>query len=257
VSRRPADAFLRLKWAYDHFERLLAEIDWWAAAHPYLFITERDAQGWTVVYAKPIDEPPFKLGLLIGDVLHNLRACLDNLALSLCQRNSGPLTEGQMLACYFPICETPEKFNSSCASALPNIGAEPRAIIERAQPYDGSNSGQLLALRKLSDHDKHRRVPVVAKCVHLSATGMLAEAPSDLRGLRFPRSFEGKTQLLRGLGFPEDADAEVDMNLSLTLDIAFAEGAPDEVALSVVRDVLGALLGFVVAEVVAPLESFI
>jgi len=257
------DHALKLTRADEHLESLRTEIQWWAASHPYRITRERDEDsGFTVFYAEPFGEPPLKLSLIIGDILGNLRSCLDYLAQTLSVRGfGGPLSEGAERACHFPICESQKTFAEARRSVIPRVEAAPLAAIERLQPYHRGKdreSDPLAILKTLSDFDKHRRLPLIAQRAALGAADVLAtEWSADEFELTFPSVFEAKTELFRSRGLTDRTGSEVEVDFSLTLDVAFADGAPRAVAGERVIAVMETLWRHVAEHVVLALQSYL
>jgi|SRR5687768_1255446 len=103
------------------------------------------------------------VGLLIGEIVHNFRSCLDCLAWSLVISHKYDLTEDQAQEIQFPMARSKESFLSQVDRRLPGVPDVQRTIIESFQPYHSTEVGRaMLYLRTLSNTDKHRIiVPVV------------------------------------------------------------------------------------------------
>jgi hypothetical protein len=184
------------------------------------------------------EQPPLAIGVILGDVVHNLRSALDHLVWQLvlkANRVPGDWTR-------FPLYDDPGKFAKAVTTPgqrsrrNPLLGLEgtpPLQAIEALQPYHGQHANNLLgALHSLSNEDKHR---VVLRTV----TGV--RAPTSIEDLRLARNADAGTILRVNLmvGVPlEDGtevlsvsldpvgpNPEVIMKGNLTLDIAFGEGA--------------------------------
>jgi hypothetical protein len=262
VDLQPADAFLKLTRADEHLDSLEAEIQRWAATHPYRIIRERDDEsGATVVYAEPTGEPPLKLALILGDVVQNLRACLDHLALALAERNyGGPLPEEAQRDSQFPICDTPKQFSRARKRDIPHIAKEAQAIIEKLQPYaeNGGGRNPLAILNELSNHDKHRRLPLVAQHARLTTADVPAEHwQAKEFELNFPRMFEEKTELFRSHGLQDRSGNDLDVDFRLAVTVAFSDQAPPAVARSHVQPVLDEIFMHIGKEVVLPLKPYL
>jgi len=113
-----------------------------------------------VQITKPI---PLEWGLIIGDVLHNLRSALDSLVFELAERHAGGLGVQEVRKIQFPICDRPGTFQTEVKQKKKLLHVTPKAVAEaeRLQPYmptawPGGNP--LGILRDLSDIDKHRKL---------------------------------------------------------------------------------------------------
>jgi hypothetical protein len=95
---------------------------------------------------------PYRVGILIGEVLYNLRSALDYLVFELARHDSGsPQDDTQFL-----IESTPESFRGKTKRRLRGLNAAHIAAIERLQPYNGCIWTK--TLRDLSNPDKHREL---------------------------------------------------------------------------------------------------
>jgi hypothetical protein len=122
-----------------------------------------------IIKAGPTDVPrifPIHQGLLLGDIVHNFRACLDHLAWALYKRGRTPnLARWQEQGVYFPIATTREQFNDCLRGSrpkLPGVRRSDVAIVRRYQPYiHGKRNLRdhvLVILDKLAIADKHRTI---------------------------------------------------------------------------------------------------
>ncbi len=138
------------------------------------------------------------LGVLIGEIVYNLRAALDYLVYALARQDSDSFQSGTQ----FPIEDTPDGFARRTKEFLKGLNATHVAMIEEFQPYKGCNWTKIL--RDLSNPDKHRHfVPLkgnhgtLYREVAAPETGTIALDPS----IRY-----------------------VDMETRRTLDIKLADG---------------------------------
>jgi hypothetical protein len=151
----------RLLWA----ARRLSELR--KAADDYLttaFKVREDLVAATAVARLTIsDLPPSELGSMAGDVIHNLRACLDNLIWEITP------TAARSRRTAFPIRSTEAGFASAVTE---NLSGLPAAVVDAArnvQPFVperlgglANNGGELLKLLDDFWNDDKHRVPTVA-----------------------------------------------------------------------------------------------
>jgi hypothetical protein len=98
-----------------------------------------------------------EVGVIAGEVVHNLRSALDHVAWQLALLTTP--TPYDLTA--FPIALTPGEFGSKRGQAMiGDIAPKHRALIESFQPYNGTQQAwtplALRDLRVLSNTDKHR-----------------------------------------------------------------------------------------------------
>lgn len=250
---------LKLWRANEHLEAVDAQINAWMELKPYRVWKEREAEtDMTVIYAEPVGEIPLMLPAMIGDVLQNLRACLDHAAHLLSERNyGGALPEGLAGICHFPVSESAKKFAATRRSCVPHISADARAIIERVQPYNslrGINASELTLLKTLSDFDKHRSLPVVMRVATMADPLTLALGELDKTHYAFVGALERKTALWRYRIVPEP---EVNVDDGFTFELGFGDGAPPPVVGHRVQTVLSHIWAFVTTEIIRPLKPYL
>lgn len=145
-------------------------------------IGEFDPQTSDYVFRVGGEPPPLGWGVLVGEVVHNLRSALDNLLWQLViSRGKRPSTQTQ-----FPIYEhvTVKKRKPEGIVAVPvadevarlvqGVRKEDRAFIEAAQPYhDGECATRhpLALLGYLNNFDKHRIVQPFFSCLTVDIPG--------------------------------------------------------------------------------------
>jgi hypothetical protein len=99
-----------------------------------------------------VSQPTLRVGLIAGDVIHNLRSSLDLLAWQLVEVNGGTPNQSTM----FPIGNSREHFEG--AGGIGRVsGASPDAlkVLAGLKPYQGGNRA-LWDLHCLDISDKHR-----------------------------------------------------------------------------------------------------
>jgi hypothetical protein len=123
------------------------------------FIGQLDSDASEYVFPLNGKPPDPRIGLIVGEFGHHLRAALDNLVWQLVfLRGGSPTTQNQ-----FPIYESWEGYRDSRSRLLRGISADDRAAIERCQPFQHGESAPdsyLALLAWLNNVDKHRFVHV-------------------------------------------------------------------------------------------------
>jgi hypothetical protein len=182
------------------------------------------------------EKPPIRLGVLLGDCVHNLRSALDHLICQVTLLDGGTNCSKTQ----FPIASKSEaQFEGMADDRIPDLSAEHRALVKRAQPYqagDGAASHPLAVLANLSNADKHR-------LINPAYSVTLGDAPQTLQ--RLIDSYQGDEpspvnswwMLKRGQALEHDAPwfrivfdrkrlpepVKVEMQGVLNLGIAFGE----------------------------------
>lgn len=180
------------------------------------------------------DERLLRVGVVLGDVVHNLRSALDYLFWALSCRYLGVAkTQRMYKQVQFPI----EDGSQGLANKRVHFNKIPQshwAIIDDAQPYQRPNPPNLALgmLRDLSNRDKHQALnPTLLRpqLTHFYDRTLAARATTDFV---FPNAgryalggnhLEIGTEVVR-VGLPEEVDAEVEMAGYIAPDVLLPEG---------------------------------
>jgi hypothetical protein len=128
--------------------------------HPWRFESHWDASSDCYIAFMRGRLPPMYLGLILGEVVHDLRSAFDHLAWAVAVEHVGIAalaTPSAQNAVQFPITSTRARFDSH--RALRFFSDEAVALMESFQPYHNAGSHlvhPLAAVQSLSNRDKHR-----------------------------------------------------------------------------------------------------
>ncbi len=120
-----------------------------------------------------LEEWRLRVGVIVGDVVHNLRSALDLLFWQLyCRYIRVPRTPGERKRVQFPIEDRSQGLRNKRVH-FRNIPSSYWTVIDTAQPYKRWDTYRLLgALRDLSYRDKHQVLtPVFARTTMFSLRG--------------------------------------------------------------------------------------
>ncbi len=219
------------------------------SGEPYTVIPETDPVQGFRFYVKGIS-PPLLLSVVAGELLHNLRSCLDHLAWQLASLSGNTGTR----ATSFPIHETvpTAKDNEPVLPQilpLPGVSLQVRQFLAEVQPYqwgehDAEVEHPLCLLNSLNNFDKHRTVVY--------------------GGERFGRWFKEhpKGRRVRRLHqFDDGVVFEVigdDMQVTgqVTLEVGLRRGPPSDAKLLPVFETLMQIFLYVRDDVVTPAATF-
>jgi hypothetical protein len=186
-----ASACLKLKRANVHIRGLNAAIRR-ASRDPDIALTRRgklnlqsnipnvifEGVGTYEMAIDPSVDPTW--GLIVGDILNNLRASLDHIAWALATKHAADrsitLTEGQEKSVYFPLRIAPANKPVLGGLAQGDVGLFPpkaRNLVEDFQPYNRTKRPELNllgVLGELANQDKHRLVTPVRREVGFRLT---------------------------------------------------------------------------------------
>lgn len=218
----------------EQFDELIAEMDAFfnAKPKPHTSVGKFDTDKWEWVERfKVIKEPPTRLGVILGDVLHNLRSALDNMIWQVTLLDGGTPDDTTQ----YPIASKSEdQFEAMANHRIPGLSDKHRAMVKKTQPYrrgDLADRHSLSILATLSNIDKHQIVHPTFSFIEDSGKA-LDELERTLRGSPITYIWMAKTgsRMKNGtpwlrLGWPrrEEPPGEVKVGGDVPLGIAFSE----------------------------------
>lgn len=152
-------ALAKLERAEEHLDALHDGIEAFVATEPYRVEVEFHSDvEQHVAYTRVIEDPPFRLSAIVGDVLQNLRSCLDHVAWGVASRTHGEAALDRIAReVAFPITWNPAHFAQ--AAVLRHLPEDARAFLKWLQPHEGGHRPEaraLLTLHELAKVDRHR-----------------------------------------------------------------------------------------------------
>jgi hypothetical protein len=162
-------AFAKLGRAKVHRDVLDADVEAYRDREPHDFTYKTsnhlfdESQALLTYRLRVKEEPPSDWGLIVGDILTNLRAALDHAVFGHADRRM-VLTPRQEKELNYPIIpistDWPSHRNRLTQLMDPNV----LNVIEQSQPYHDATPGEypLAVLNSLVNQDKHRSVRVVS-----------------------------------------------------------------------------------------------
>lgn len=152
MALKPFDhSRLKVKRARAHIGELQNEIMAYLKRVPFYLIIEPDANALKRWVVRVREEVPVEFSAIIGDVLHNLRAALDLMAVQLVRLNNESDED-----VYFPFSKTATDFDRVLQSRnMHRASAQAIALLKSLKPYPGGND-PLRDLHDLDITDKHQ-----------------------------------------------------------------------------------------------------
>jgi hypothetical protein len=157
---------VKYEWARKHFATLDAHITAYINAHPSDIVTKpngtfrRDGSDWNMAIAVATAPIPDDIPLILGDVLSNLRSCMDYLVWELVRAHGETPSDRNS----FPICKTIKGFRDAVSRGdLAGVSSAIHAFIESLQPALLKNDFErsyLWVLHEFTNINKHRRLLV-------------------------------------------------------------------------------------------------
>lgn len=233
------DHEVKLAWAHQHIDALQRDIDDFLDREPYeatLKYNDKQARYVATIHAR--EEPPLeRWGLMVGDIVHNLRSALDSLAFAVWVSDMGRLpSEDEAKAIQFVITDNAAFWNSERKRRLSTMHPSVHAVFEKLQPYRRGHPKPrdlLAVLRDISNVDKHRRVSVVMAVANEAGITVSdgispTQTISGWRG-RLVRDTEIASFDVRdssGALIPRENHPDMDVSGKLAFDIRFGDGFP-------------------------------
>jgi hypothetical protein len=151
MALKPFDhSRLKIRRARAHIGELTNEITAYLRRVPFYLIVQFDggARQWAV---KVREEVPVEFSAIIGDVIHNLRAALDLMAVQVVRLNHQSDED-----VYFPFSKSAARFDEAIQNRnMHRASAAAIALLKSLKPYPGGND-PLRDLHDLDIMDKHQ-----------------------------------------------------------------------------------------------------
>jgi hypothetical protein len=229
-------AWAKIARADEHLALLEAEVRAFLEGDPEpiaLSVPYLDADsGWYIVYGIVKQQPPLRLGVIVGDVVHNARSALDHLVWQLALLNGASPDRYNA----FPLAFTEAAWHDAIRQGrLRGVSKNRIETIKKVQPYRGPNGPERTLtgmLSNLSNVDKHR---VVHTAIAVLRDPDIASRPARFRVVRGSGTImrqqanrgaqiEHRAELMRALVQPVEEDIEVEMDGQIPVEIAFGDG---------------------------------
>jgi hypothetical protein len=124
-------------------------------------------EGWDVVEfaARVTEEVPVDWGLILGDILTNLRAALDHAVFFHAEAQNAVITPKVASRLSFPICDAQSKWNSAKRELDEVLPGKVLQVIASSQPANAADPKEhpLKWLNDLVNRDKHRTIQLVSQ----------------------------------------------------------------------------------------------
>jgi hypothetical protein len=157
-------------------------------------------------------------GVLIGELVHNLRSALEHTIYAAAKSPSGDTQ--------FPIFRTHVDWEAKSGPMIHSVPEKVVAIIEEAQPYHVPDPSRhvLAILNRLSNYDKHRLLHTTALTIKSAQPGFRATRDiAKVHEIEFMHRIEEGATLVRISLEPDGPEPEVEMYGEFVLDVAFSE----------------------------------
>jgi hypothetical protein len=170
--------------------------------------------------ANPLEDISAELGSISAD----LRAVLDQIVYALCELRTGqpppPKSRTQ-----FPICKTPNDFQSRIRPDLEGLWFPDVAAIERLQPYNGGN--WLRRLKEFADAHKHKtQITIQSRMIQKDHRRDYTLQEIKANPEAFTTLPSVGIALMSGTIYPVPVPKTVQVNANFTEEVTFSDGSP-------------------------------
>ncbi len=210
---------VKVERARKHLRDLELARDNFINSKPYRLERESNlGTGYNIYRVFDIQTPSAEIGLIVGDVIHNLRSALDHLTYQLVLLNGASPTKQTA----FPVFDDAKKYTTGVAGKVKGIAQSAIDAIDASEPYQGAKGAGFWVLHYLDIADKHHALltPLInVTKASFTMPGFWERGYRGVGGVSFPNF--GKP--LKEGDVVATREAEMDSDMNLTLDMAFTE----------------------------------
>lgn len=245
---------LKLSRAKHQLAELERKIDEMIPDDTCIPVPELSSRGKPIIRVKNVPDPDPRLGVIIGDIAHNLRSALDHLVycLSTPPGASGPADPASPA---FPIVSSSAHWKKS-RWRLDQARKGTKTRVERLQPYHRRKHPEnrlLWQLRELSDIDKHRLLHVAPVAIAGHQVGWKGTGQVAFHGYKVRRGGLKENAIVLEWDIRGEPETEVEVDAQFAVDIAFDSSTPSlalrhELVVPLLRKVGNFIDGVVVPE---------
>jgi len=219
-----SNSLAKIARANEHFESLEAEIQIVNKERsPYEPMLRHDKDtGWYSVILASGDFNEPHLGVILGDLVNNLRSALNYIVVALAEKGGVAVTKDHQ----FPICDDPLEYSKNAPRMLHGIVCG-TVEIESLQPFNRTSPEEdpLFVINFFSNADKHRVIsnyhPVLDKAPRAKLT------PANIVERQIvtqpPKQWRPNTELTLGrYRYAVEPSTPVSLNMEVTTAVYFA-----------------------------------
>jgi hypothetical protein len=188
------------------------------------------SNGDPCIRVRNVPEPDPRIGVIIGDIAHNLRSALDHLIyqLSIPPGSTEPVDPD---APAFPITSSSGNWRSA-RRRLDQARRGTKTRVERFQPYHrrrDPDTWLLWQLREISDIDKHRILHVAPAAIAAHQLGWRSDGPGGVvfHGYHVRRAPLEENAIAAWWDIDAEPEANVQVDANLVMGLAFDKTSPN------------------------------
>lgn len=231
-------AIIKVKRAEKHYtelEELLTE------QKPFRYFLETNFKtGEKATFAKRNEEIASNAAIIIGDLIHNLRAALDHIYWECTERFAK--SEGERSKIQFPIISTEKGFKESVLPGLPSrVSGEFASALASLKPYREDGNHCLCLIHDLDVVDKHKLLIPTGDFTKISSAMIkkqVPDFPSGLFNCGFGSNGRDVVWNVPPMPWAVMMDSVVEKELDVPVEIVLADVDSSRPALEVLQEMI-------------------
>lgn len=173
-------AYLKIERAEKHYDEL-SKLLTTRKAYGYFLETNCNT-GQRATFAKKNEDVVDEAAIIIGDIVHNLRAAIDHIYWNCTSEYAK--SDGERRSIQFPITSNQEAFNKSIRPGLPSRVSEAFAdALSELKPYRENGNDFLCAIHDLDVIDKHKLLIPTGNFTKITSVVLQQKIPDFPSGL--------------------------------------------------------------------------
>jgi len=237
-------AYLKVKRAEKHHVELT---NMFKKSQPFGYYLETNCKtGERATFAKRNEEVANEAAVIIGDVLHNLRAAIDHAYWNCTEKFAK--SDGERRNIQFPITSTEMTFKDSVLPGLPSrVSQDFAQALASLKPYrDGGNS-LLCAIHDLDVIDKHKLLVPTGNFTKINSSmiqRLVPDFPSGLMNCGFGNNYRDVAWQVKPMTWTQRRKAKIppsniiEQKLDIPVEIVIGDINPTKPAIQILQELI-------------------
>ena len=237
-------AYLKLKRAEKHHAEL-AQL--FKKSKPFGYYLEMNCKtGKRAIFAKRNEDIANEAAVIIGDVLHNLRAAIDHAYWNCTEKYAK--SDGERRNIQFPITSTETALKDSVLPSLPSrVSQEFVHALESLKPYRDGGNLPLCAIHDLDVVDKHKLLVPTGNFTKIDSTmiqRLVPDFPSGIMNGGFGNNYRDVVWPVKPMTWSQRRKAKIppsniiEKELDVPVEIVLSDIDPTKPALQILQELI-------------------
>lgn len=237
-------AYLKVKRAEKHHAELA---QMFKMCKPFGYYLETNCKtGKRATFAKRNVEIANEAAVIIGDVLHNLRAAIDHAYWNCTEKHAK--SDGERKSIQFPITSTETALRDSVLPGLPSrVSQEFAQALANLKPYRDGGNTLLCAIHDLDVLDKHKLLVPTGNFTKINSSmiqRLVPDFPSGLMNCGFGHNYRDVVWQVKPMTWTQRRKAKippsniVEQELDVSVEIVIDDIDPTKPALQILQDLI-------------------